>query len=334
MTLEDQGYGPIVSASAHRQEEITHPVHGPVGLYLHRLVNAGGAERMICALANALCERGFVVHLITWDEEEARAFYSLGEKIIWHRLGFYPGPLDKLRRILVLARLLRANSIRVLVGFVMSGDKTVYTAVKLVGVHLVVAERNAPSMYRMRYTLFQRWMSFGFLYLADRITVQFPDFANEYPVRLRDRIEVIPNPVPVALHHARPNEPNSDGRFTLLAVSRLDGVQKRLDHLLGAFACLAAEHPAWDLRIIGDGPQKAALQRQAVDQGVAGRVRLEPSMSEIFDAYTHSHLFVIPSLWEGFPNSLAEALGHGLPAVGFEGAAGVHISSRMVKLAG
>jgi glycosyltransferase involved in cell wall biosynthesis len=38
---------------------------------------------------------------------------------------------------------------------------------------------------------------------------------------------------------------------------------------------------------------------------------------------SEAHLFVIPSLWEGFPNSLAEAMSHGLPAVGFEGAAGV-----------
>ena len=56
---------------------------------------------------------------------------------------------------------------------------------------------------------------------------------------------------------------------------------------------------------------------------MADRVSIEPSVAAIFDVYVQAHLFAIPSLWEGFPNALAEALSHGLPAVGFEDAAGV-----------
>src|SRR6185295_16670155 len=48
-----------------------------------------------------------------------------------------------------------------------------------------------------------------------------------------------------------------------------------------------------------------------------------PAVVDIFDAYVRAHLFAIPSLWEGFPNALAEAMSHGLPAVGFDDVAGV-----------
>ena len=260
MKVEDEWLGPNSLASKNKRSGMTRAVSAPIAFYFHRLGHpGGGAERVICVLANTLSKRGFVVHLISWDGKEARAFYPLNQEVIWHRLGFHPGPIDKLRRSLTLAQLLRDNSIRALVGFVMSGDKTVYAAVKLAGVRLVVAERNAPSMYRLRYCRIQCWLSFALLHLADRIIVQFPDFADGYPVSLRDRIEDIPNPVPVASRHARPNEPNQNGRFTLLAVSRLDGVQKRLDCLLRAFARVAADYPAWDLRIIGDGPLKLEI---------------------------------------------------------------------------
>jgi len=324
MTLEGDGCGPVVSAFTNSRSGMTRAVCAPVALYFHRLGNSGGgAERVICALSNALFERGFAVHLISWDDKKAHTFYSLSQGVVWHRLGFRVGVLDKLRRSRALARLLRNNGIRTLVGFVMSGDKTVYAAIKLAGVRLVVAERNAPSMYHLRYSKSQRWLSFALLHLADRITLQFPEFTEGYPVSLRDRIEVIPNPVPLVSRYARPNEPDQDGRFTLLAVSRLDGVQKRLDCLLRAFARVATVQPIWDLRIIGDGPEEVALRELAREIGITERVSLERSLPDIFDAYTQAHLFAIPSLWEGFPNALAEALGHGLPAVGFHGAAGV-----------
>jgi glycosyltransferase involved in cell wall biosynthesis len=294
-----------------------------VVFYFHRLSNAGGAERMICQLASDLAKRDFIVHLVSWDSPDAMAFYPLDPAVRWTRLGFSPGTSDKLRRTRALARLLKDNDVHVLVGFVMSGDKTIYAAVKLAGVRLVVAERNAPAMYWLRYNHIQRWLSFGLLHLADRITVQMPGFVTGYPASLRDRIEIIPNPVPVALHKARPGIANGVGRFTLLTVSRLDGIQKRIECLIRAFARVAADRPAWDLRIIGDGPQQTELYRLAGECGVAGRVKFEPAAADIFGVYIGAHLFAIPSLWEGFPNALAEAMSHGLPAVGFAGAAGV-----------
>lgn len=294
-----------------------------VACYFYRLANAGGAERMICQLASALAERGFRVRLVSWDQPDAKAFYPLHPAVRWEKLGFHPGIFDKLRRTRALVQALRDNHVRVLLGFVMSGDRTVYAAAKLAGVRLVAAERNAPVMYRLRYNGVHRWLSFRFLHLADRITVQMPEFVAGYPDSLRDRIEVIPNPVPVASRHARPATANAAGRFTLLAVSRLDGVQKRIDQLIEAFSRVAVKHPAWDLRIVGDGPERRGLHRLAAERGVADRVSIEPSVADIFGAYAQAHLFAIPSLWEGFPNALAEAMSHGLPAVGFEDAAGV-----------
>lgn len=302
---------------------LSHREIGSVALFFYRLTGSGGAERMICQLASALAERDFRVHLASWDPLGATAFYPLHPAVQWIKLGFHPGISDKLRRARVLARVLRDNRVRVLLGFVMSGDRTVYIAAKFAGVRLVAAERNAPAMYRLRYNSVQRLLGFSFLHMADRITVQMPEFIAGYPDSLHARIEVIPNPVPVASNKARPALANEAGRYILLAVSRLDGVQKRVDRLIAAFSRVAAQYPAWDLRIIGDGAEREALHRLASECGVMGRVCIEPAVVDIFDAYVQAHLFAIPSLWEGFPNALAEAMSHGLPAVGFEDAAGV-----------
>jgi GalNAc-alpha-(1->4)-GalNAc-alpha-(1->3)-diNAcBac-PP-undecaprenol alpha-1,4-N-acetyl-D-galactosaminyltransferase len=295
-----------------------------VALYFYRLGGAGGgAERMVCQLAGALVKRGFEVHLISWDAKDAVAFYPIHPGVRWTKLGFAPGHIDKLRRVKALHEVFRQHDIKVLVGFVMSGDRTVFAAAKLAGVRLVAAERNAPEMYHFRSGPLRRWATFRLLALADHIAVQMETYASGYPRYLHGRIVTIPNPVPIAQHGARPHIADETGGFTVLAVSRLDPVQKRIGCLIGAFSLVAEQFPHWHLRIIGDGPEEASLYRLINECGLAGRVSIEQSTPAVFEAYSQSHLFAIPSRWEGFPNALAEAMSHGLPAVGFAQSAGV-----------
>ena len=54
-----------------------------------------------------------------------------------------------------------------------------------------------------------------------------------------------------------------------------------------------------------------------------GRVSMPGSVINVAAEYAAAHLFCLPSRWEGFPNALSEALAHGLPAIGFEGCAGI-----------
>ena len=278
---------------------------------------------MACGLANALSERGHRVLLVSCDAPGTEPFYIVSEDVTYSRLGLRPSLLDKARRLLALTRLLRREKVRVLIGFVMSGDRTVFAAARVAGVRLISAERNAPSMYRWRHTAFRRWQCFLVLRLADRIVVQFEDFIGDYPKALRDRMEAIPNPVALAARLASPGRANAAGRYSLLAVGRLDETQKRLTCLIDGFARIADGYPAWDLEIVGDGPDKPLLVERIAGHSLQDRARLLPTRLEIADVYAKSHLFAMPSRWEGFPNALAEAMAHGLPAVGFAAAAGV-----------
>jgi glycosyltransferase involved in cell wall biosynthesis len=294
-----------------------------VALYFHRLGQAGGAERMICQVAHELAARGFEVHLLSLDAPDAQSFYPIGSSVNWHRLGPSASLAGKVRRIGAIAEILGQYGVRVLIGFVMHGDKTVYAAAKLARVRLVAAERNGPSMYWLRYGPVERWLAFGLLHLCDAIAVQFPEYASGYPGSLRRRTVAIANPVTRACATAAPAKPGDDGRFELLAVGRLDSVQKRFDCLIRAFARIAQRMPEWDLKIIGDGEQEATLRELVADFGLTGRVMLGAPTDRIDEAYARAHLFVMPSRWEGFPNALAEALSAGLPAVGFREAEGV-----------
>jgi GalNAc-alpha-(1->4)-GalNAc-alpha-(1->3)-diNAcBac-PP-undecaprenol alpha-1,4-N-acetyl-D-galactosaminyltransferase len=296
----------------------------PVALYFQRLGRqGGGAERMLCQLAGALAVRGRTVHIVSWDSTDAQTFYPLDPRVTWHKLGFDRGVRDKLRRTLALSLVLRRHRITDLIGFVMAGDLTVFTAARLAGTRVLAAERNAPSMFWRLYAPRRRWINLAMLLLAHRILVQSPDFIDRYPRPLRARMATIPNPVRPADVVADPATPGVNGRYTLLGVGRLDRRQKRPHLLIEAFTRVAVDLPEWDLLWFGDGPEGAALHDLIDTADLSARITLRDTTPEIAAAYAAAHLFAMPSSWEGFPNALAEAMAAGLPAIGYDSGEGV-----------
>lgn len=102
----------------------------------------------------------------------------------------------------------------------------------------------------------------------------------------------------------------------LVSVCRLAD-QKGLDLLLEALAGLNALDVVWRLRIIGDGPRRAELARQASAAGIAGRVEFagEASEAEVRAQLAQAHVFVLPSRYEGFSNAALEAMESGMPVL-------------------
>lgn len=105
-------------------------------------------------------------------------------------------------------------------------------------------------------------------------------------------------------------------RQHLLFVGNLVPV-KGVDVLLQACSELPPAVGAWQLHVIGDGPQRAALIRQAQSLGLGERVTFHGSLphEQLPDWFRAADLFVLASRSEGIPNVLLEAMGCGLPFV-------------------
>ncbi|WP_146588236.1 glycosyltransferase family 4 protein [Puniceibacterium confluentis] len=95
----------------------------------------------------------------------------------------------------------------------------------------------------------------------------------------------------------------------LLFVGRLAGV-KGVPVLLEALAGLTAACPDLRLTLIGDGPERAALEQHAQALGVAERTAFlgYRSQAEVTEALRSTDIFVLPSFAEGVPVVLMEAM--------------------------
>lgn len=77
--------------------------------------------------------------------------------------------------------------------------------------------------------------------------------------------------------------------------------------------------------IVGDGPLEPALRRQITECGLEGRFHLLAARPRIEPLLLSASVFCLPSLHEGFPNALAEALGCGRPCVATPVSGGVEL---------
>lgn len=89
--------------------------------------------------------------------------------------------------------------------------------------------------------------------------------------------------------------------------------EKALDRLLRACALLAAEGQAFRLAIIGDGAERAGLEKLAMSLGLGRRVIFTGHLPEPSDVYRALDIFALSSSTEQMPFSILEAMGTGLP---------------------
>jgi glycosyltransferase involved in cell wall biosynthesis len=100
----------------------------------------------------------------------------------------------------------------------------------------------------------------------------------------------------------------------LLAICRLTA-QKGVDVAVRALAEVRREHPDAVLVVLGEGPERAALERLATDLGLGGAVFLPGRAGDVGDWLARAELLVHPVRWEGFGLALLEAMLAELPVV-------------------
>jgi glycosyltransferase involved in cell wall biosynthesis len=165
---------------------------------------------------------------------------------------------------------------------------------------------------------------------ADRLTARLVDrhvcvsqavarFSAERASIPAEKLVVIPNGIDLAGYPvARPADLASlgvpSGRRVVTYVGRLDR-QKGLHWLLETAGGWLHRVPDCDLLLVGKGPDRARLERLCAKHALSGRVRFlgwRPDVPEILAA---SHLLVLPSIWEGMPNVVLQAMASRLPVL-------------------
>ncbi len=167
--------------------------------------------------------------------------------------------------------------------------------------------------------LVDRWLK-----AADDLLIAESDASREFLTRrlgyAADRVKTVYNGVDIPeipsaaeRKRARLQLGLDENELLLLSMGRLDA-QKDHKILIDAVASLRGSRKP-RCAIIGDGPMRDRLRAQIRQLGLQRTVQLPGERGDVRCWLAACDIFVLPSLWEGLPNALLEAMALGLPVV-------------------
>jgi len=286
-------------------------------------LDGGGAERVMTALANAWVNDGHAVTLVTLAAglDDKYKLDAAVRRVALDVTGHSATAMDAIGHNLIRIRALRREihlaEPDAIISFLTRTNVLVLIAAGKWRARVIVSERSAPGA---------RWVGGVWRALARplyrraaAVVAQTRRCADQLEALAGCTVEVIPNPVAPASCDGAAIAPAGGGEDakTVLAVGRLVP-KKGFDLLIAAFAQVAQRHPSWQLEIVGEGRSRHSLVRAIRHHGLADRIALPGFDRNVRERMKRADLFVLPSLIEGFPNALLEAMAEGKACISFD----------------
>ena len=273
------------------------------------ILSSGGAQRQLVLLGNLLKQSGFeVMFLDYWDS----TFYD--EYLEAHNLPFkHILTKGKMNIIKMFAKEVRQYKPDVVISYL--GNPSIVASVVhlFMEFRLIVSERNTSQSNswatKMRFFLF-RFADF----IVPNSNSQTSFIHKNYP-KLLKKTKTIRNCLD--LEYFSPLQKQLPFGNKIIVVGRVVE-QKNPLRFIEAIANVVNRGYSISVEWYGNPYPPSFFEKckqKVRDLKIDDVFKFYPATSNIVDKYRHSSLFVLPSIYEGFPNVLCEAMGCGLPVL-------------------
>lgn len=274
----------------------------------------GGIARVLSELANYFNSKGVFVTFLSCIPGNELYKLDPGIKFIEPGYGRRGGLLNKVLYYPQLLLMIRNTALRVNPDAVLSfGDAfnpIVLLSLKGTRFKVFISDRTSAD-YKFKFPIpFLKRLLYGgaagmIVQTKAAETFKKKQFGPQILTR------VIHNPVKFMEVTSVPREK------IILYVGRF-AWEKAPERLIKAFS-LIDNVQGWQLHMAGDGPLLDDMKRLADKLGLSENIFFHGRTNDVAGLFARSSIYVLPSLLEGFPNALCEAMSLGLPCICFDG---------------
>jgi glycosyltransferase involved in cell wall biosynthesis len=282
---------------------------GSTGLY--------GAERWILALMRALdpvTVQSTLVNLVD-NKNEVSEVVAAARQRGQTAMDFYTGgrfnPFSAARMV----RWVREQDVRIIHGHGFKSDLFGFLTSRMAGCAMMTTPHGwsvEKDRKLQMYEQLDRWL-FRFM---DLVCPLSPALAEGLKSSIHAaRLRLVYNGVDIdEVQAALSAKRNHSDDYVIGYIGRLVPL-KNLETLLASFQLLKVDRPHIRLVIVGDGPERGNLEHQAKHLGLKGRVDFLGFRDDAAACLGDFDLFVLPSLSEGIPRCIMEAMAASVPVV-------------------
>lgn len=314
-------------------------------LMANNIDEVGGAQRVMHVVAQGLAERGYPVDLVGVTPFEPRHEFIAEPAYRRFTLMDRPWPAPAPASDFRLARYLKPSIRRRHAARSRLADQAGRALAQILqdGPQGIIVTAQLWAMETVTRTPHSGWPVIGQYHSSfeaaaggrdlarsielyrdvDLVTLLTPSDAVAFQRAGLNATRFLPNPL--AFWPDRPVDPAASGRDGLVTYLGRFSPEKGVRLLIEAWQARADAHPGWRLRLIGSGPDEAALRAQAAR--VEGAIEFLPPVTDAQAALADASIVVLPSLTEGLPLVMAEAMAMGIPVVASDCSAGVRLLS-------
>lgn len=304
---------------------------------------SGGVEKVVCNFANEMCERGHQVSVLTRDENIGQPFFPLDSKVEYiqieipkfnwfrkliNRLLFskyftrFQNGLTYFDREFNTSKILKETidnqnpDVVLISGFAELVDiyhKQEYTMPVILMVH------SLPSIYfkgRRKKNNILYHQNINKITLAQVLLPSYVDILQKY---YQGKIITIGNAIDV------PKEMHKEitDKKIIIFIGRISH-DKNQTLLIDAFSKIHKNFSNWEVHLFGAGKQLAEVKKQISNLKLQDKVKYCGTTQNPLQELYNSDICAFPSVFEGFPLALSEAMAVGLPCLGLKTASGVN----------
>lgn len=283
-------------------------------------LTGGGMERVMSELANYFNKNNFDVCIVFLLKHDPAFPIDKGISCYFPNFEYNKEssfrPIYWLRVLKYLRKTIK--KIKPDTVFSIPQDYSNLTILALLGTGLPVyiSDRNSPNMPVPVLMNTARKILYP---LAKGIVAQTNDAKNKMLEKgiKNKNIRVIPNPIKEIKTYPK-SETESEKKI-VLSIGRLVREKNQLE-LIDIFAQI--NDPQWELHIVGSGPMEIVLQERINELGLAHSIILIGQVQDVDKEMAKAEIFAFTSIYEGFPNSLNEAMAYPLACVSYDCIAG------------
>ena len=272
----------------------------------------GGTERVTSVLSKSLAERGHEVHVVSFVGGGEASFFEYDKRVSMHYLSDgrdgHIFPFRDLRRIRLLKKLYK--SVNPDIVLIVDAGRSFVNIPAAKGYTTITWEHfNIGVKWHLMHGLSRKMAAKRSDCIVTLTRSDEAGYVNKFHAK---KALCIPNPVTIDCKRGDVARKN-----IVLVMGRIVK-QKGQDMLVQAWKQVAAEHPGWKLKIVGEGKMQGQVEDYVRRNGLEKSVEFLSPAKEVVSLYSEAAFFVMSSRFEGLPLTLIEATCMGLPIVSFD----------------